>query len=361
MARMPYADASAPAVAPCGTTAARIRTPRNGDKMQFKQLTAALTLALGLVALGFGMAGAPEARAQGAERFPTKPIQLVIPFAPGDTDNMLRPFVEKMGEFLGQPVVLNYKPGAGGGVGAGFVATSKPDGYTLVGTSPGSIVVVPLANKDVSFTTDSFTPVAALSEGGLMLVVAANAPWKNMKDLVEKSRADPGKVTYSSSGSMGITHLLGEIFTKEAGVKWTHIPFPGSAPAITALLGGHVDMASTAIGPAQAHLKSGALRALAVFGDTRLKAYPDVPTLKELGYRVGSPVFYGISAPKGTPKAVVDAIHAAAMKTTEKYNEQIAANLNLFGAEIRLLGPDDYAAYLKKQQALFSDAIKTLN
>lgn len=312
--------------------------------------------AIGVLAL----IGLP-AQAQSNEPFPSKPIQLVIPFAPGDTDNMLRPFVEKMGEFLGQPLVLNYRPGAGGGVGAGFVATSKPDGYTLVGSSPGSIVVVPLANKDIRYSPESFTPVAALSEGGLMLVVATSSPLKNVKDLVEHAKKNPGKVTFSSSGSMGITHLLGEIFAREAALKLNHIPFPGSAPAITALLGGHVDMAATAIGPAQPHLKAGTLRALAVFGDARLKAFPDVPTIKELGYQVGSPVLYGISAPKGTPKAVVDALYAAAKKVTEKYQDSIATNLTLFGAEIKLLGPDDYAAYLKNQNQLFSGAIKLLN
>ena len=320
-------------------------------KKLFFHVVAAAVGALAMVAAPVGAADA----------FPVKPIQLVIPFAPGDTDNMLRPFVEKMAEFLGQPVVLSYKPGAGGGVGAGQVATSKPDGYTLVGTSPGSIVVVPLANKDIRYTPESFTPVAALSEGGLMLVVPASAPWKTMKDLVEHSKKNPGKLTFTSSGAMGITHLLAEIFAKEAGVKWSHIPYQGSAPAITALLGGHVDMASTAIAPAQSHIKAGTLRPLAVFGDTRLKAYPEVPTLKELGYNVGSPTLYGISAPKGTPREVVDALYAAAKKATDKYNDAIAANLNLFGAEIRLLGPDEYAAYLKGQNQLFSSALKTLN
>ena len=317
--------------------------------------------ALAVAAIGAATLTALPTQAQSTEPFPNKPIQLVIPFAPGDTDNMLRPFTDKMGEFLGQPVVLNFKPGAGGGVGAGQVATSKADGYTLVGSSPGSIVVVPLANKDIKYSPESFTPVAALTEGGMMLVVASASPWKNMKDVVEHSKKNPDKVTYGSSGTMGIAHLLGEIFTKEAGVKWNHIPFQGSAPSITALLGGHVDMASTAIGPAQAHISAGTLRLLAVFGDTRLKAYPDVPTLKELGYKVGSPLLYGISAPKGTPKEVVNALYEAVKKVAEKYNEQIATNLNNFGAQMKVLGPDEYAAYLRNQNQLFSAGIKTLN
>jgi len=307
-----------------------------------------------------GAIGPAAAPALAADAFPTRPIQLVIPFAPGDTDNMLRPFADKLVEFLGQPVVLNYRPGAGGGVGAGFVATSKPDGYTLVGTTPGSIVVVPLANKDTKYTTEAFTPVAALSEGGLMLVVPSSSPHKSVRDLVDFSKKNPGKISFGTSGAMGITHLLAEIFSKEAGIKWNHIPYQGSGPAITALLGGHVDMASTAIAPAQAHIKAGTLRPLASFGDTRLKAYPDVPTFKELGYNLGSPTLYGISAPKGTPREVVDAIYAAAKKVTEKSGDQIASSLANFGAEIRLLGPDEYAAYLKKQQELFSAGIKTL-
>jgi tripartite-type tricarboxylate transporter receptor subunit TctC len=296
-----------------------------------------------------------------ADPFPNRPVQVIVPFAPGDTDSMVRPFTERMGEFLGQPVVLNYKPGAGGGVGAGMVATSAPDGHTLVATSQGSLVVVPLANKNIKYTTESFAPVAALSEGAFLIVVNSKSPWQSLKELIEYSKESPGKLNYSSSGAMGVTHLLAEIFSKEAGVKWTHVPHQGSGPAITALLGDHVEMASTAIGPAQAHIQSGALRALAVFSDTRLKAFPDIPTLKELGYAIASPVLYGISAPAGTPKEIVDALYQAARKAVEKHEEAIAANLATLGAQIKLLGPDEYSAYLQDQKKLFSAGIKTLD
>lgn len=296
-----------------------------------------------------------------AQSFPQKPVQLVIPFAPGDTDQMLRPIVDKMGEFLGQAIVMNYKPGAGGGVGAASVAASKGDGYTIVGSSPGSLVVVPLANKDVKYSTESFQPIAALSEGGLMLVVPAASPYKSVKDMVEAAKQSPGKITFTSSGAMGITHLLTEIFSQEAGIKLSHIPYQGSAPAINALLGGHVDMATTAIAPAQAHIKAGSLRPLAVLGEKRLKAFPDVPTLQEMGYKLGSPTLYGILAPKDTPKEVVDALYNAARKVLEKYGPEVAKTLAVMGAEVKLLGPDEYAAYLKSQAELFSNGIKTLN
>ena len=295
-----------------------------------------------------------------AQNYPSKPVQVVIPFAPGDTDKMLRPFMDRMGEFLPSPFILNYKPGAGGAVGAGSVAASAPDGYTLVGTSPGSIVVVPLANKDVKYSTESFEPIAALSEGGFMIVGSSKSSLKSLKELIEYSKKNPDKVTYGTSGSMGITHLLAEIFTSEAGVKWTHIPYQGSGPAITALLGGHVELASTAVGPAQAHIAAGTLRPLAVFGDNRLKAFPNVPTLKELGYKTSSAGLYGILAPKGTPKEIIDIIYGAAQKVVAKYGPQITANLAVLGAEINVLGPKEYAAFLQEQKALFAQGLKTI-
>jgi tripartite-type tricarboxylate transporter receptor subunit TctC len=312
-----------------------------------------------VLAIGLTLAGISAIHA--ADVFPNKPIQLVIPFAPGDTDNMVRPFADRMGEFLGQPVILSFKPGAGGGVGAGVVAASKPDGQTIVGTSPGSIVVVPLANKDIKYSFDSFEPIASLSEGGLMLVVSSSAPWKNVKELVEYSKSHPDAINYTTSGAMGITHLLTEIFSKEAGVKWTHIPEKGSAPAITALLGGHVQMSTAAVASVQPHIASGTLRPLAVFSTERVKAFPDVPTFKELGYKIASPVYYGISAPKGTPKEVIDQIYMAAKKVNDKYSQQITENLKQYGAEVKLIGPEEYKKYLEGQNALFSEAMKGLN
>ena len=307
------------------------------------------------------VASASVAMPAHAQSYPSQPIQLVSPFAPGSTDAMLRPFVERLPEFLGQPVVLNYKPGAGGAVGASFVAASKPDGYTFVGTSIGSIVLGPLANKDAKFSLDSFMPVAAVAEGSLILVVPASSRFKTMKDLVEYSRQNPQKVTYTSSGAMGITHVLTEIAAKEAGVRWSHIAYQGSGPGVTALLGGHVDMASSAVGPVQAHIKAGTLRPLAVYSETRMKAYPDVPTLKELGYNVASPVVYGLLAPKGTPREVIDVMYGALKKVTAKYGDQIGVNLAVSGAELRLMGPEEYATHLRTQQKLYSDAVKHLD
>ena len=315
------------------------------------KVISAFVLALGLFTL-------PSSQA--ADTFPIKPVQVIIPFAPGDTDNMLRPFLDKMGEFLGQSVIMTYKAGAGGGIGAGLVASSQPDGYTLVGTSQGSIVVVPTFNKEIKYSTDSFAPVASLSEGGFILVVKANSQWKTMQELIEYSKKNPKKINYTTSGAMGVTHLVAEIFAKEAGIEWTHIPEKGSGPAVTALLGGHVELSSAAIGPALAHVRAGTLRALAVFGDKRLLAFPDVPTLKELGYKIEARALYGISAPKDTPKEVVDAIYLAAKKAIEKYQTQMSESLSSLGAQIALLDPKEYAVYLADQKAMFTTAKQTL-
>jgi tripartite-type tricarboxylate transporter receptor subunit TctC len=316
-----------------------------------KKVLSSLILALGIFAMP---------ASQAAEPFPTKPVQVIIPFAPGDTDNMLRPFIDKMGEFLGQSVIMTYKPGAGGGIGAGLVASSQPDGYTLVGTSQGSIVVVPTFNKEIKYSTDSFAPVASISEGGFILVVKANSQWKTMQELIEYSKKNPKKINYTTSGAMGVTHLIAEIFANEAGVEWTHIPEKGSGPAVTALLGGHVELSSAAIGPAMAHVRAGTLRALAVFSDKRLQAFPDVPTLKELGYKVEARALYGILAPKDTPKPVVDAIFLAAKKAGEKYQMQISDSLSSLGAQIALLDPKEYAEYVADQKAMFTKAKQTL-
>ncbi|HCW20203.1 tripartite tricarboxylate transporter substrate binding protein [Achromobacter sp.] len=310
--------------------------------------------ALACLTLGFALSAPAHAG------WPEKPVQLVIPFAPGDTDQMLRPITERMGQYLGQPIVMNYKPGAGGGIGAAYTASAAPDGYTIVGSSPGALVVVPLANKEIKYTTESFAPVAAISLGGMMIVASGKSKYKTLADVVADAKARPDGISYGTSGAMGISHLLGETFASEAKVQLRHIPFQGSTPAVTALLGGHTDIAVSAVGPAQAHIQSGALRPLAIFSSKRLAAYPDVPTLRELGYDVGSPTLYGIVAPKGTPPQLIDALYQAARKVVADHGDEVNKTLGTIGAEISVLSPQDYSAYLQEQRALFSKAISLI-
>jgi len=310
-----------------------------------------------VLVMGFALASGREGWAA-EKRFPSRPIQVIIPFQPGDTDNLLRPFVEKMPEYLGQPVNLVYKPGAAGSVGAGFVAASKPDGYLLVGTSHSSVVVVPLTQKDVGYTWKSFVPVCALVDASSLLVVQSGSPWKTLKDLVEAAKKSPGKITYSSSGTFGSNHMIPEALCKEAGIKMTYVPSQGSGPTITALLGGHVDVASTAIAPALPHLRAGTLRPLAVYRPTRMRALPEAPSLKELGYSISSYSPYGLLAPQGTPKAIVDTIASAAKKVVENHRTFVVERLDKLGAELGFEGPEEYTDNLARQYELFSEIFK---
>lgn len=293
--------------------------------------------------------------------FPTRPIEVVIPFQPGDTDNMLRPFLQRMAEVLGQPMVISYRPGAGGGIGAADVANAAPDGYTLVGTSPGSVVVVPLASPEAQYTFRSFAPAVALSEGGFLLLVQASSPFETLDDLVAFARENPGDVAFGTSGTMGITHLLTEAFGVAAGIDLTHIPYQGSGPAVTGLLGGHIELATSAIAPALGHIRDGALRPLAALSAERLNAYPEVPTTLELGYEIGSPTLYGLLAPAGTPPEILARLHAAAETAIETWGEELETNMAALGSQIHLLGPEDYTAYLEEQNALFTIAVEAVN
>jgi len=315
---------------------------------------------IGFLFLGISLAA--TGITQGAEKkYPTKPIRVIITFAPGDTDRVLRPFIEKMSDYLGQPMTLVYKPGAGGALGAAFVAESKPDGYTLVGSSESAILLLPLTRKELSYTLQSFIPICGLVEGALCLVVKSDAPWKTLKELVADAKKSPGQITYSSSGTFAMPHLFTEGFLKEAGIKLNYIPSQGGGPAVTALLGGHVHMFSGPIAPPLPHIKAGTLRALAAATKNRIRALPDVPTLSELGYPIATSIIYGLLAPKDTPKEVVETIYSAAKKVVEEHRDSIAERLEMMGVQIGFRSPKEYAVHLAGQKELFSGILKLLD
>jgi tripartite-type tricarboxylate transporter receptor subunit TctC len=289
-------------------------------------------------------------RALCAEQFPTKPVQVTVPFTPGDTDNHVRPLIEKLPEFLGQPVSFVYKPGASGTLGAGLVAAAKPDGYTLLATSQSSLVVVPYTMKDLSYTLESFAPLVCFAEGPFLWVVKSDAPWKNLKELAEDAKRRPGDISFSASGIYSSTHLVGEAFAKEAGIKLNYIPSQGTGPAVTATLGGHIQIASSTIGPVLPHIKAGTMRALGIFGETRSKVLPDVPTFLESGYKVVFSSSYGILAPKRTPREIIEIYHTAAKKVLENHKKFVDDRLLEFGAQIDFKGPEEYMKFLRGQQ-----------
>ena len=248
--------------------------------------------------------------AMAQDAYPSRPITLVAPFPPGGVaDLTARPVAAAMEKVLRNPVGVVNKTGAAGAVGMQYVAASKPDGHTLL-LALSSISIIPEADKvfdrPPAFTVDQFAPIALISADPTILVVPADKPWKTAKDFIEDARKRPGQISYSSSGIYGTLHMAMELLSHAAGIRLRHIPTPGAGPALTAILGGHVD--ALASGPAVVlpHLKSGKLRALAGWGDKRVAALPDVPTFKELGYPDAE--FYiwaGVFAPKGTPEPVL--------------------------------------------------------
>ncbi len=256
----------------------------------------------------------PAAGAQ--EPYPSRPITLVAPFPPGGVaDLTARPVAAALEKVLESPVGVVNKTGAAGAVGMQFVATSKPDGYTLL-LALSSISIIPEADKifdrKPAFTVDQFAPIALISADPTVLVVPADKPWKTARDFIEDAKNRPGQVSYSSSGIYGTLHMAMELLSHAAGIKLRHVPHGGAGPALTAILGGNVD--ALASGPAVVlpHIKAGKLRALAGWGDKRVAALPDVPTFKELGYPDAE--FYiwaGLFAPKATPDGVLTKLRSA--------------------------------------------------
>ncbi len=257
------------------------------------------------------------ARLAAQEPYPSRPITVVAPFPPGGVaDLTARPVAAAMEKVLKNPVAVVNKTGAAGAVGMQFVATSKPDGYTLL-LALSSISIIPEADKlfgrPPAFTVDQFAPIALISADPTILVVRAESPWKTAREFVEDAKKRPGQISYSSSGIYGTLHMAMELLSHASGIKLRHIPQTGAGPALTAILGGHVD--ALASGPAVVlpHIKAGKLRPLAGWGDKRVAALPEVPSFKELGYPEAE--FYiwaGLFAPRGTPEPVLGKLREAA-------------------------------------------------
>ncbi len=239
-----------------------------------------------------------------ADAFPSKPIMLVVPFPPGGpTDAMARTLAAEMTTRLGQPMVVENRAGAGGNIGADYVARAEADGHTLLfGTSGPLAINSSLYSKITYDPGKSFAPVIQVGHLPNILVVNPSLPVKNVKELVAYAKANPGKLSYASSGNGASSHLAGVLFNSVAGTDIQHVPYKGTGPALNDLLGGQVGMTFTDILTALPYVKSGKLRALGVATATRSQALPDVPTIAEQGYKgYDVSVFFGIVAPAGTP------------------------------------------------------------
>lgn len=253
--------------------------------------------------------------------FPDRPITMIVPFPPGGVaDITARPVAAAMGNVLKQPVVVENKAGAGGGVGHQYVARAKPDGYTVL-LALSSISIIPEADRilgrDPMYQLNQLVPIARFTADPTVLAVRADAPWKNVAELVDAAKKAPGTIPYGSSGNYGTMHVPMEMFTASAGTKMLHVPFTGAGPAVVALLGGQVQALSTGPSSIMGHLKGGKVRVLATWGDSRHPALPDVPTLKELGYDAQFSQWTGLFVPAGTPEPVIAKLREAARAAIE--------------------------------------------
>jgi tripartite-type tricarboxylate transporter receptor subunit TctC len=311
------------------------------------------------VTLGLILLSVERNLAAGA-KYPTKPIQVILGFAPGGTDVILRPFIDRMPDYLGQPMTFVYKTGATGTLGAGFVASSKPDGYNILGGTSAMLVVTPQVQK-VPYSLESFTPICNLAESYSTLWVQSSARWKNLSELVADAKENPGKISFVSPGTLSVQRLLVEAFAKEAGIKLNHIPAQGGASGFTPLLGGHVDMSVGDVASGSPHFKTGAIRPLGVFNTKRIRSLPNSPTFVEQGYAVDMPMSYGLSGPKDIPRDIVEALSSAARKVYENHKPSLLDSYDKSGSEINYLPPEEFSAALLKERNFFSKIVKDLD
>ena len=264
---------------------------------------------------------AAAALAAQAQDYPNRPVTMIVPFPPGGVaDITARPVAEAMGRFLGHPVVVENKAGAGGGVGMQYVSRAKPDGYTVL-LALSSISIIPEADKvlgrDPMYQLNQLVPIARFTADPTVLAVRADAPWKNVKEFLDAARQAPGSIPYGSSGNYGTMHVPMEMLAGTSSVKMLHVPFTGAGPAVVALLGGQVQALSTGPSSVMGHIKGGKVRVLATWGESRHPALPDVPTLKELGYDAQFSQWTGLFVPAGTPEPVIAKLREAARFAVE--------------------------------------------
>ena len=315
---------------------------------------------LALLACALASATLPAARAQApAASWPSKPIRWVVPFPPGGAMNAIaRTLGEKAGKTLGQPFVIENKPGAGGNIGADFVAKQPGDGYTLMITSIGMATNKPLYGKLSYDPIKDFAPVSLLAVVPNVLVTNATQPdVKTAKDVIAAARKAPGKLTYASAGNGTSIHLAGEVFTSLAQVDMLHVPYKGSGPAVSDLLGGQVNYMFDSITSARPHIESGKLRALGVTTAKRSKTLPNVPTLAEAGlpgYEV-SP-WFAVFMPAATPKDIVAKVNSALLEAMK--DPDVVKRFETIGAEPVGSTPEEMAQHLARESERWTKLIQ---
>jgi tripartite-type tricarboxylate transporter receptor subunit TctC len=294
-----------------------------------------------------------------AQDYPTRPVTLVVPYAAGGgNDIMARTAGDQMSPLLGQQIVIENRGGAGGSIATRQVAHAAPDGYTLGLGGTGTLAVDPTLYPNAGYDPrKDFAPIGLIGTSALVLVIHPSIPAHNVKELIAYAKANPGKLNFASAGVGSGIHLAAEYFKVQAGIEMTHVPYKGSAPALADLVGGHVSMYFSSLPPAIGLVKDGKIRALAVTGLKRSPIFPDLPTVSESGLPGFEAVLhYGIVAPAGTPKPIVQKLNAALRQAamSDELKQKLAAD----GTEPLASTPEEYAADIDKEETKWSVIVK---
>lgn len=306
-------------------------------------------------------AGVTSAWAQGAA-YPARPITMIVPFPPGGVaDIVARPVAEAMSRDLGQPVVIENRAGAGGGIGMSAAAKAKPDGYTVL-LALSSLTVIPeadaLLGRPPMYAIQDLRPIARFTADPTVLAVRAESPWRTVQEFVEDARKRPGALTYGSSGNYGTMHVPMEILAQSAGVKLTHVPFTGAGPAVLALLGGQIEAVSTGPATVLQQVKSGKVRVLAHWGNGKLDALPEVPALKDQGFNAEYAQWSGLFIPSGTPEPVAQRLRAAARFAAN--DAKVREVIHNAGSPILYQDSPDFEKYVQADVRRMTEVVRKI-
>jgi len=309
-----------------------------------------------VTALGAAALGAPFASLAQAG-YPNKPVKIIVSFSPGGTTDILARFLaQKLGEALGQPVVVENRPGAGGILGNDFVVKSQPDGHTLLMGSASNLVVAPGMYKNMPYDAKKdLIPVAQAAAGPFVIVVNPQVPARTFPELIALAKADPGRITFATSGNGTSLHLAGELINTMAGIKMTHVPYKGTGPAMLDTISGQVNVTLSDMVPFVPHIQSGKLRPLAQTTAQRSRLLPDLPTVAETlpGYDATS--WYGLMAPAGTPPAIVQRLNQELGKILQQAD--VRARYATLGVEGISMTPGEFGQYINREMAKWADVI----
>jgi tripartite-type tricarboxylate transporter receptor subunit TctC len=315
------------------------------------------------IALALWCALAGQAAAQSAKgaaaNYPDKPVRWVVPFTPGASNDIIgRLVAAKLGESWGQQFIIDNRPGAGGLIGGDTVAKAAPDGYTLLLSNPGPNVNSPLLSKKSPYKVEDFAPVIFFGYAPLLILANPSFPPKNPQELLEYLKANPDKVNWGSSGIGSSLHIGLALFQAATGVKVTHVPYKGSAPALTDLVGGQIQLMHTTTVSAEAQIKSGRVRVIGVASAKRAALLPDVPTLAEGGIKDAEAiVWFGMAAPAKTPRAIIDKLNAESNRILKL--PDVKRRLDELGLEVQGGTPEQFAAFVRKEAERIGKLIKS--